>query len=77
MKNDTKKTAQVYHFDLYGTRDEKYEFLHNNSLKSLKWNELNYSVPNYFFVKKDFTGSGLYEAGFKIDFNKHKRYKNT
>ncbi len=65
MKN--KKTAQVYHFDLYGTRNDKYEFLHNNSLKSLKWNELNYSEPNYFFVKKDFTGSGLYEAGFKID----------
>ncbi|MDD3808650.1 MAG: N-6 DNA methylase, partial [Candidatus Pacebacteria bacterium] len=68
-KKDKKKSAQaeVSHFDLYGIRDEKYEFLHNNSLKSLKWNELNYSVPNYFFVKKDFTGSGLYEAGFKID----------
>jgi predicted helicase len=65
-KKDKKKStqAEVSHYDLYGTRDNKYEFLHNNSLKSLKWNELNYSVPNYFFVKKDFTGSGLYEAGF-------------
>jgi predicted helicase len=65
-KKDKKKStqAEVSHFDLYGKRDNKYEFLHNNSLKSLKWNELNYSVPNYFFVKKDFTGSSLYEAGF-------------
>lgn len=68
-KKDKKKSTQaiVSHFDLYGTRDNKYEFLHNNSLKSLKWNELNYSVPNYFFVKKNFAGSGLYETGFKID----------
>lgn len=67
MKNDTKKTAQVSHFDLYGSRDNKYEFLHNNSLKSVNWNELKNDAPNYFFVKKDFTGSGLYEAGIKIE----------
>jgi len=68
-KKDKKKStqAEVSHFDLYGTRDNKYEFLHHNSLKSVNWNELKNEAPNYFFVKKDFTGSGLYEAGIKIE----------
>ncbi|HQP70932.1 MAG TPA: hypothetical protein PLK90_11085 [Clostridiales bacterium] len=63
---NNKKTAQVYHFDLYGTRDNKYEFLHNNSLKSVAWNVLKNEAPNYFLVKKDFTGSSEYVAGFSL-----------
>ncbi|MCX6146019.1 MAG: hypothetical protein NTW25_02040 [Candidatus Kapabacteria bacterium] len=59
--------AQVFHFDLYGKRENKYTFLKENSLKNIKWNDLNYSAPNYFFVKKDFIGSNEYELGFKVD----------
>ncbi len=63
----SKPRANVYHFDLYGKRHEKYEFLSENTLKSIAWNELNPEEPNFFFVKKDFDTSGAYEKGFKVD----------
>ena len=66
-KQKSKKLADVYHYDLYGKRDFKYSFLDDNSLKTVKWEKLDYSKPNYFFVKKDFTDIKEYEKGFKID----------
>ncbi len=48
------KLAQVFHFDLYGKRDAKYDFLNNNSLDSIDWNELELKEPNFFLVRKDF-----------------------
>ncbi|PRM88795.1 DNA methyltransferase [Aliarcobacter cryaerophilus] len=66
-KQNSKKLAEVYHYDLYGKRDFKYEFLDSNSLKSIEWQKLEYSEPNYFFVKKDFGNIKEYEKGFKLD----------
>lgn len=63
----SKKLADVYHYDLYGKRDFKYDFLSTNNLKSIEWNKLDYSEPNYFFVLKDFGEIKEYEKGFKID----------
>ncbi len=62
-----KKLAQVFHFDLYGKREEKYRFLNENSIKTIQWTELQPNGPNFFLVKKDFDESGMYEKGFKID----------
>ena len=61
------KLAQVFHFDLYGKREAKYDFLNQNSLKSIEWNNLQPEAPNFFLVKKDFDQSGDYKLGFKID----------
>ena len=61
------KLAQVFHFDLYGKREAKYDFLNQNSLESIEWNNLTPEAPNFFLVKKDFDQSGMYELGFKID----------
>jgi len=66
-KQKSKKLADVYHYDLYGKRDFKYSFLDDNSLKTVKWDKLDYGEPNYFFVKKNFTEIKEYEKGFKID----------
>lgn len=65
-KKQGNELAKVYHCDLYGDRNKKYEILNNNSIASLKWNELNYSEPYYFFIPKDFSESIEYEKGFKI-----------
>jgi predicted helicase len=59
--------AKIYNYDLQGTREFKYDFLNQNNLKSLKWDLLNFTSPNYFFVKKNFDESGFYENGFKIN----------
>ncbi len=56
----SKPKAQVLHFDLFGKRDDKYNFLLNNSLDSIEWNVLQPDEPNYFFVKKGFEGKEKY-----------------
>jgi Type ISP C-terminal specificity domain/N-6 DNA Methylase len=66
-KKKANELAKVKHFDLQGKRNFKYDFLTENSLKSLQWNELQPNEPNFFLVKKDFDESGMYEGGFKMD----------
>jgi len=58
--------AQVFHFDLYGKRSEKYDFLLNNTLQTIPWHELELSAPQFFFVKKDFSLKEEYEKGFSV-----------
>jgi len=65
MEKD-KKLAQVFHFDLYGKRAEKYSFLLNNTLQTVQWSELELSEPQYFFVQKDFSLKEEYENGFSV-----------
>jgi len=61
------KLAEVYHADLYGKRNEKYSFLLNKTLQTVKWKELQPHTPYYFFVPKDFSLRDEYEKGFKIN----------
>jgi predicted helicase len=58
--------AKIYNYDLQGTREFKYDFLNQNNLKSLKWNLLNFTSPNYFFVNKNFEGINEYEEYFDV-----------
>ncbi len=58
--------GKVYHYDLFGKRDLKYDFLWNNSLKTVQFTELQPTKPNYFFVQKDFEQQKQYEKGFSI-----------
>ena len=46
--------AEVFHYDLFGKRDLKYDFLTNKSIKTIDYKELPNVAPNYFFVNKDF-----------------------
>ncbi len=70
IKNGKKKTSElgkVFHFDLFGKREFKYEYLINNSLKSIQFKELKPEKSNLYFVPKNNEGLGEYEKGFKID----------
>ena len=51
---EKKKPAQVFHFDLYGKREDKYDFLNNNAMKTIAWQTLQPQEPELFFVPKDF-----------------------
>lgn len=64
-KND--KLGQLSYFDLYGRRDEKYNFLYRSSINSINWSKLKNRKDKFFFIKKDFRGIVKYEAGFKVD----------
>ena len=63
----SKAPAEVRHFDLYGLREYKYEFLRTHSLASVEWSTLNPQEPQLFFVPKDFSLQEEYESGFKVD----------
>ena len=63
----SKEPAIVRHYDLFGTRASKYEYLKSHALKKVEWNELNPQKPQLFFVPKDFGVQQEYEKGFRID----------
>ncbi|NDC42914.1 MAG: DNA methyltransferase, partial [Chitinophagia bacterium] len=69
VKNGKKKAgdlAQVFHFDCFGKREDKYNFLWENSLSSIVFKTLSNVAPMYFMVPKDFELKKEYEAGFSI-----------
>lgn len=66
-KKQKNELGQVFHYDLQGKRQLKYDFLLKNTLKTVSWNTLINKSPNYFFVKKIFDTSGVYEKGFKLN----------
>jgi len=59
--------GKVFHYDLYGKRELKYDFLWENSLKTIEFKELKNVEPNYFFISKNTKGQGKYEKGLKVD----------
>ena len=70
VKTGNKKAnelGKVFHYDLYGKRDFKYDFLTGNSLKTIPYKELPNVAPNYFFVNKDFEEQKEYDKGFVIN----------
>lgn len=66
-KKKYNELGKVFHFDLYGKREMKYDFLLENSIASIEWDKLDPNKPNFFLVKKNFDDSGAYEKGFKVD----------
>lgn len=69
VKKEGKKKGlgEVYHTELYGKREDKFEILNNGGIENIKWNKLKYSEPYYFFVPKDFSENVEYEKGFRVD----------
>lgn len=59
--------AKVYHAELFGLREKKFEYLNNNEFDIVKYKELEPTEPYYFFVPKDFNAQTDYDKGFKID----------
>lgn len=70
VKNNKKKNgelAQVQHFDLHGLREYKYQQLFEKNIKSIEWTPINYQLPYFFFVPKDFSLEKQYTQYFKLD----------
>ena len=65
--NSDNKPATVHHYDLFGSRKEKYAFLLEHSLSNVEWQTLNPQEPNLFFVPKDFGAIEEYKQGFRIE----------
>ncbi len=64
---DKKSLGNVYHIDLYGRRESKFNFLNENNLGEIKWNKIETTLPNLFFVPKGNTkDQEEYNHGFFI-----------
>lgn len=66
-KKKANELGKVFHFDLFGKRELKYDFLLSNSLKTVPYKELPNVAPNYFFVSKDFEEQKTYNKGFSVN----------
>ncbi len=65
-KKKTNELGQVFHYDLFGKRELKYDFLLENNLKSVPYKKLENTQPNFFFTSKDFVEEKAYSKGFSI-----------
>lgn len=61
-----KKLARVFYADVWGLRNEKYEYLFKSDVNTTKWQELDPVAPYYFMVPKDFALQSEYERFWKV-----------
>ena len=66
-KKGKDELGKVYHKDLYGLRQQKYDFLDEASIDNIGYVELVPQSPMYFFVPKNFGLQEEYDKGFKVD----------
>ena len=66
-KKKPDELAKVYHTELFGEREKKYEYLNANDLLTAGYKELTPTEPYYFFVPKDFSVQEEYDKGFSIE----------
>lgn len=66
-KKTKDELGKVYHQDLFGLRQEKYDFLETNSIASIALKEIQPTAPMYYFVPKDYSLQDEYNKGFKVD----------
>ncbi len=62
-----KKLAQVFHYDLYGKREEKYEFLNSFILKNILWTDVEPKFASYSFSNLNNEELDRYNSGINIE----------
>ncbi|WP_276952216.1 type ISP restriction/modification enzyme [Helicobacter rodentium] len=60
------KLAQIYHYDLYGKRSDKTNFLYENALDSIAWATLQPKSPFYLFIPQNESLRAEYDKGLSI-----------
>lgn len=67
-KNEKKeKLADVYHSELFGKRETKFDKLNQSEMGNVKWKKIKCDKPYYFFAPKDFSAREEYEEGCRLD----------
>ena len=66
-KKKSNELAKVYHAELFGEREKKYEYLNGNDFLTAGYKELTPIEPHYFFVPKDFSTQKEYDKGFSVE----------
>ena len=66
-KKGKDELGKVYHKDLYGLRQQKYDVLNDARIEKIGYKEVQPKAPMYFFVPKDFELEEEYNKGFKVN----------
>ena len=66
VRKNTNAFARLSHYDLFGKREFKYEFLQKNTIKSIDFKVLTPISPNYFFVRRNTRNLEKYNEGISI-----------
>lgn len=64
--SQSNEQGNIYHYDCFGKRDSKYNFLKSNSLSSIEFQKLDCRKPQYFFVPRDHVANETYSLGFQV-----------
>ena len=65
-KKQNGELAEVFHYELFGVRQNKYNFLLENNLNSITWNKLNPQLPFCLFVPQNEKLIKEYDKGWEI-----------
>lgn len=66
-KKSKDELAEVYHCDLYGLREFKYNYLLEHSFATTDFTHIEPSAPFYFFIKRDTANEEMYNSGFAVN----------
>ena len=58
--------AKVYHYDLFGKREDKYKFLFDNNLDNIEWKELKFEAPFFLFIPQNEIIKSEYDRGISV-----------
>jgi len=65
-KKEKDALGEVFHFDLFGERESKYEFLWGHNLAEIQFEKIKIQAPKYSFVPTDYVAQNEYEQGFSL-----------
>jgi hypothetical protein len=65
-QKEKKKECKHYHYELYGLRENKYQWLAENNLENTKWLQLQPRSEHYLFVPRNESFLSNYERYWKI-----------
>ena len=65
--NKKKPLARIYHADLWGSREKKYEVLEKGMLKTIPYNALDTHAPLYLFIPQNYDTNSEYRAGIALE----------
>ena len=58
--------GQVFHHEIYGKRNSKYEFLTNADFLKIPYKKISPKEPSYFFTNINYDLKDKYDAGFQL-----------
>lgn len=64
--SDNSNLAKVYHYDLFGKREDKYKFLFDNNLDNIEWKELKFEAPFFLFIPQNKIIKSEYDRGISV-----------